>query len=131
MERVKKILHELMEEMKINEGIKLKIVPMKQKIASLSLKTKTLRLNEKAVNVLSDEEIRYILIHELIHLKIKDASHGSSFLHELRKHYSPEDGYNLEIKIIKKMLENIETGDREKSLKYSVNPDTHLIQTKS
>ena len=107
MERIKETLHELINEMGISETVHLRITSMKQKIASLSLKTKTLRLNEKAVNVLSDEEIRYILIHELIHLKIKDASHGSSFLHELRKHYSPEDGYNLEIKIIKKMLENL------------------------
>jgi predicted metal-dependent hydrolase len=105
MERLKKILHELMEEMKINETIKLKITPMKQKVASLSFKTKILRLNRKAVEVLNDEEIRYILTHELIHFKIKDVNHGSLFLHELEKYYSFEEAYNFEIEVIGKLIE--------------------------
>jgi len=104
MERVKETLHELMKEMEINETIKLKIIPMKQKIASLSFKTRVLRLNRKAVEALNDEEIRYILTHELIHFKIKDINHGSSFLCELKKYYSSEDTYNFEIEIIKKLL---------------------------
>jgi len=105
MERVKKILHELIEEMEISETIKIKIVPMQQKIASLSFKTRVLRLNRKAAEVLSNEEIRYILVHELIHLKIKDVNHGSLFLHEIEKYYSFEEAYNFEIEVIKKLLE--------------------------
>ncbi len=105
MERVKEILNELMREMEIDETIKLRIVPMKQKVASLSFKTRVLRLNRKAVEVLNDEEIRYILIHELIHFKTKDVNHGSSFLCELEKHYSLEEAYNFEIEIIRKLLE--------------------------
>jgi len=105
MERVKEILNELMIEMEIDETIKLRIVPMKKKVASLSFKTRVLRLNRKAVEVLNDEEIRYILIHELIHFKTKDVNHGSSFLRELEKHYSLEEAYNFEIEIIRKLLE--------------------------
>jgi len=106
MERVKKILNELIKEMDIDKTIKLIIVPMRQKVASLSFKTKLLRLNHKAVKVLNSEEIRYILIHELIHFKVKDINHGSLFLRELEKHYTLEEAYNFEIEIIKKLLES-------------------------
>ena len=105
MERVKKLLNELMKEIEIDETIKLRIVPMNQKVASLSFKTRVLRLNRKAVEVLNGEEIRYILTHELIHFKIKDINHGSSFLCELEKHYSLEEAYNFEVEIIGKLLE--------------------------
>lgn len=106
MERIKKILDELMKEMEINEAIKLKIIPMKQKVASLSFKTKILRLSRKAIEVLNDEEIRYILTHELIHFKIRSANHGTLFLHELEKYYNPKESFILEVKIIKKLIED-------------------------
>jgi len=106
MERIKEILNELMIEMEIDETIKLRIVPMKQKVASLSFKTRILRLNRKAVKVLNDEEIRYILIHELIHFKTKDVNHGSLFLYELEKYYSFKEAYNFEIKVIAKLIED-------------------------
>ena len=72
----------------LNETIELKIVPMKQKVISLFFKTRVLRLKRKAVEVLNEEKIRYILIYELIHFKTKDVNHDSSFLRELEKHYS-------------------------------------------
>jgi predicted metal-dependent hydrolase len=101
--RVKDILQELMKEMEISENIRLKIVPMKKKIASLSLATNVLRFNRNVVKFLNDEEIRYILIHELIHLKIRDVNHGSLFLRELSKYYNPRETYHLEIEIIRKL----------------------------
>ncbi len=104
MERVREILYELVREMGINETVKLRVVPMKQKVASLSFKTKVLRLNKKAVKVLSRNELRYIIVHELIHLKIKDTNHGSLFLREMEKYYSFEKAYNFEIELIRKLL---------------------------
>ena len=112
MERLNKILDELMEEMEINETIKLKIIPMKQKIASLSFKTKILRLNRKVMEVLNDEEIRYILTHELIHFKIRSINHGSLFLRELEKHYNPKEALTLEVKIIEKLIEDYRKNEK-------------------
>ncbi len=100
MEKLKGLLKELMQKMGIKENVRLKIVPMKQKIASLSFNTKTLRLNQKAVEILEDEELKYILSHELIHLKIRDINHGPLFMEELKKYYSDEEARRLEFRII-------------------------------
>lgn len=122
MEKLKSILKELMQEMGIEENISLKIVPMKQKIASFSFNTKILRLNQKAVEILSDEELKYILSHELIHLKIKDVNHGFLFMEELKKYYTIEEVHNIEIKIIKNFLsyEDAPLSSIRSSSKFSV-----------
>lgn len=104
MEDLRKGLKELMYELGIEEEVKLKVVPMKQKIASLSLKTKILRLNQKAVEILSDKELRYILLHELIHLKTKNVVHGYLFFEELKKYYSNDEIENLETNIIENFI---------------------------
>ncbi len=104
MEGLKILLDEVKEEVGVTDDIKLRVVPMKQKIASLSLKTKILRLNRNVVEKLSAEELKYIIHHELIHLKIGDVNHGSLFLDELKKAYSIDEAANLEIRIIEKLI---------------------------
>jgi len=104
MERLKILLNEVKEEIGLKDSVKLKIVPMKQKIASLSLKTKILRLNRDVVGKLSDEELRYIILHELIHLKVGDVNHGSLFLDELKRTYGISEATNLEIRIIERLI---------------------------
>ena len=104
MERVKTLLREVKDEVGIREDVKLRIIPMKHKIASLSLEKKVLRLNKNVIEKLSDEEIKYILLHELVHLKVKDVNHGSLFFGEFRKHFRPEKIKEIEVSIIYKLL---------------------------
>jgi len=104
MEKLKKILDELVKEMEIKEAIRLRVIPMKHKVASLSFKTKILRLNREVIKILDDEEIRYILIHELVHLKVGSINHGSLFLRELEKHYSRKEVLAFEVRIVKKLM---------------------------
>lgn len=106
MEELKKTLKELVQRIGIKEDVKLKILPMKQKIASLSFSTKTLKLNQKVIKFLDDKQLKYILLHELIHLKIKDVNHGSFFFRELEKYCTLEEIYNLETKLIEKLIIN-------------------------
>ena len=91
------------------EKVKIRIVPMKRKIASFSFKTRTLRLNRNAVEILDEEQLKFIILHELIHLKIKDINHGSLFLEELRKHYSKEEAEQIELEIIKTLVSKFPT----------------------
>ncbi|AAB99223.1 TPA: M48 family metallopeptidase [Methanocaldococcus jannaschii] len=72
----RKILNEILSntinELNLNDkkaNIKIKIKPLKRKIASISLTNKTIYINKNILPYLSDEEIRFILAHELLHLK--------------------------------------------------------------
>ena len=107
MERVKILLREAKEEIGVDEDVNLRIIPMKYKIASLSLEKKVLRLNKNVVEKLDDEEIKYILLHELVHLKIKDVSHGSLFFGEIEKYFQHGRIREIEISIINKLLSRI------------------------
>ncbi len=86
------------------ENVKIRIVPMKSKVASISFKTRTLRLNSNAVKVLNEEQLKFVIFHELIHIKVKDANHGSLFLKELRKRYSEEEIEQIELGIIEAFI---------------------------
>lgn len=105
MERLREILYELINKLEIKDVVKVVVAPMKHKIASLSLKTKTLRISKKAVEVLSDEELKYVLAHELIHLKIRDVNHGHLFIEELKKLYDFKDVNELEVEIIANIMD--------------------------
>lgn len=104
MERkeVIKLFRELVKELGL-DGVKIRLVPMKRKIASFSFKTKILRVNRKIVEVLDYELVRYIILHELIHFKIKDVNHGKRFFEEFGKYYTG-DVRMLEIKLIQKLI---------------------------
>ena len=104
MEKLNKLLQEIYRKMNIHEEVNLKIVPMKQKLASLSFRTKILRLNSNLLDILNEKEIEFILIHELVHLKIKDINHGSLFINELKNYTNLDDAKNIELKIIEKLL---------------------------
>lgn len=101
---IKELLENLKKEMGIEEDIKLRVVPMKQKIASLSLDKKVLRLNKEVVEKLSEDEIRYVLLHELVHLKVKDVNHGSLFLEELEKYLDLDKTWEIEVEMVKKLI---------------------------
>ncbi len=105
MERIKNLLTEIKKEIGVDKEVKLKIVPMKGKIASLSIDKGVLRLNQNVVEKLDEKELRYILLHELIHLKVNDVNHGSLFMKELEKYIEFEKTREIEIEIIKKLIQ--------------------------
>ncbi len=105
MERkeVIRLFRDIVEELNL-EKIQIRLVPMKKKIASFSFKTKTLRLNREVVKVLDYELVRYIILHELVHLKINDVNHGKTFFEEFGKYYTETDSKILEIKLIQQLI---------------------------
>lgn len=72
--------------------------------AELSIDTRILRLNRNVVEKLDEDELMYILLHELIHLKVNDVNHGSSFMKELGNTSNLEKIREIEIRIIKKLI---------------------------
>lgn len=103
--RVRRLLEQAKQALKVEDSIKLVLYPMKYKVASISLKTKTIRINKNLVNVFDDEELYYILVHELIHIKITSLSHGESFYKLLNTLYPLSKSEEIENRIVKKLLE--------------------------
>jgi len=77
---------------------------MKYKVASISLKNKTIRLNKNLLELFDDDELYYILIHELMHIKLATVNHGEEFYKILYDIYSPEKSEEVENRIVKKLI---------------------------
>jgi len=89
---IKDLLLDAKEKLKINEEIKLSIKPMKKKVASISLINKNLLINKNFLENATSEEIKYVIFHELLHLKY-GIFHTQKFKSELKK-YFPEIDLN-------------------------------------
>jgi predicted metal-dependent hydrolase len=92
--KVQDILEKLKDKLSINERIDIKIRPMKRKIASISLRRREIRINSHLLPDLSDEELNYIIAHELLHLK-HGIYHICEFEEELVAISSPQVRYRL------------------------------------
>ena len=106
-EQLRKILKELKKELEISEDEKIRIVlkPMKTKAASISLKNQIIRLNKNLISRLDPESIRYLLLHELIHYKLKSTNHNGTFQKQLNSKMEETKIREIENKIIKSLLE--------------------------
>ncbi len=104
-ERVRKMFEQAKQALGMEDSVRLVLYPMKYKVASVSIKTATLRLNKNLVGLLTDDELHYILVHELVHLKLKSLNHGEEFYKLLHTLYQPEKSEEVESKIIKKLID--------------------------
>lgn len=98
----------------IEDNVKLVLYPMKYKIASISLKNKTIRLNKDLLELLDKQELYYVLVHELIHIKHSALNHGEEFYKALYKSFSPEEADEIENRIVKKLINVINSNMRAK-----------------
>ncbi|WP_460125648.1 SprT-like domain-containing protein [Stetteria hydrogenophila] len=99
-----KLLEQAKNLLGLADRVELVLYPMKHRVATASLKTKTIRLNKNLLDVLDDDEILYILIHELIHIKLSTLSHGRKFYELLHRIYSPQESEELENRIVEKII---------------------------
>ena len=102
-ERVKALLEQAKETLGVDDEVRIMLYPMKRKIASVSLKTKTIRLNKNLLETLNDDELYFILVHELIHIKLLSSNHGNGFQKLLREIYAHRDPEAIENMLIKKL----------------------------
>ncbi len=82
MNRLNKLLEDVKKELNLNYNIKIRIKPQKRKIASISLTNKIIYINKNLLPHLNEEEIKFILAHELLHLKY-GKYHTNEFEQEL------------------------------------------------
>lgn len=89
MERVKRIFEHYKKVLGL-EDVKLEFKEYKTKIASCSLKRRKITLSTRLLN-LDDSVIKYIILHELLHLKLNSKYHGNEFHKLLEKFLTKED----------------------------------------
>jgi predicted metal-dependent hydrolase len=100
---VKQILEEYKKKLGINEDVKVKIRRYKTKSAFINLKTKTIYINESLLD-LGEEVIRYLILHELIHLKLNSKYHIAEFNKTLYAFITPEKASEIRGMISNKLL---------------------------
>jgi len=86
--QLKEILNELKNEFKISDPIKIELKPMKTKAASVSLSKSIIRINKNIIPNLDTECLKYLILHELIHYKLKSTYHNGLFHKELNRKIS-------------------------------------------
>jgi predicted metal-dependent hydrolase len=98
----KEVLKEAKGAFELKEDFRVRIKSMKIKAASISFKSRTIRINRELAA--DTELLRYLVYHELAHYKLGSEGHGRDFYKLL---YSKLDGDFVkkeERRVIEKML---------------------------
>jgi len=103
--QLNQILKQLKNELKIQDNIRIELKPMKTKAASISLNKAIIRINKNIIPNLDTECIKYLLLHELIHYKLKSKYHNGQFHKELNKKINETKAKQLERKILTALLQ--------------------------
>jgi len=104
-EQLREILKELKENLDISEDIKIELRPMKTKAASISLKKNTIRINKNIIPSLNLDCVKYLILHELTHYRLKSTYHNGDFHKQINKKIENTEAKELERKILTSLLE--------------------------
>ena len=103
--KLKRLLGEVSKSLNLRGNVKIRIKPLKGKVASISHRSRTIYLNKKCLEVLTEEEIKFVLAHELLHLK-----HGRFHTLRFEKELIGLFGRDLTPLINRKMLRKTPEG---------------------
>jgi predicted metal-dependent hydrolase len=101
---IKEILRNHKLQLGINEDIKVKIRNYKTRAALSNLKTKTIYINKNLL-CLGEDVIGYLILHELLHIKLNSKYHSDAFYKTLYESISPEKIMRLKMKIREKLIQ--------------------------
>lgn len=104
-DQLKKLLDKVRGDLGIPEEMKIELKPMKIKAASISLKRNTIRINKNLISCLDQEAIEYLILHELIHYKLKSRYHNGDFYKQLYERVDAAKAGELERRILTCLLE--------------------------
>jgi hypothetical protein len=105
---VEEILKKYKEELGINDEVRVKIKKYKTKSAFINLKTKTIFINKNLLE-LGEEVIKYLIVHELIHLKLNSRYHSAEFNRILYTYITPEKASEIRGLIANKLMTTMQT----------------------
>lgn len=96
---LKDLLREVLKRLNLRRDIRIRVKPLKGKVASISHRSGTIYLNKRCLEVLTEEEIKFVLAHELLHLK-----HGKFHTLDFERELIGLFGRDLTPSINRKML---------------------------
>jgi len=88
----------------VKEDVKIKIRRYKTKTAFVDLRSKIIYMNRDLLD-LGEDVIEYLLLHELLHIKLREKHHTSQFYAILHFFIPEEKANEIKEKIIKKLIE--------------------------
>jgi len=103
MNKVKAILETTKLDFEMHDNFKIRIKRLKTKAASISFRTREIRLNEELIH--DPEFVTYLIYHELTHYKLHTRFHGYEFYKLLNSKLGEEKVKEIEKNIHRKMLE--------------------------
>ncbi len=86
---LRKIALELKDSLGIERKIHIRVKPMKRVLANINIDSGVIKLNRNFVKMLSEQEIRFVIAHELLHLKY-GIGHPFQMSKELENMFSRE-----------------------------------------
>ena len=99
------ILEELKAILGIADRVKLELRPLKTKAASVSLRRKVIRLSKHLLPKLDKVSLRYLIFHELVHLKLRTIHHTRDFYRLVYSVFDEETVKRSEEKILASLIE--------------------------
>jgi len=100
------MLEELLEQAKelleCRRPVKVKVRPLKTSVARISFRYGTITIDPSVLE-LEEEEILYVLVHELAHLKAETTYHSSAFWKEMERVFPEEKAKELEDRVMMKL----------------------------
>mgnify|MGYP000026369544 CR=1 FL=1 len=104
-ELIVKTLEELKAILGITDKVKLELRPLKTKAASISIKKRVIRLNKYVVSRLDEVSLRYLILHELVHLKLGTIYHTKDFYETMYRVSDRETVRKSEERILASLIE--------------------------
>jgi|GEM_PF-1925551 predicted metal-dependent hydrolase len=101
---IKRILEECKNKLGIEEEVRVKLRNYRSRSAFIDLKTRTIYINKNLID-LGEEVVEYLILHELIHLKLGTKLHTADFYSELYNFIPPERLIELRSKVNRKMVD--------------------------
>lgn len=100
---IEEILRECKTLLGIDEHVKVKVKSYKTRIAFCNLKNKTIYINENLLD-LGEDTLRYIILHELLHIKLNSKYHNEMFHKLLHEIIPPQRAKAIRKAIFEKIL---------------------------
>ena len=99
---IKNLIEKYRRELGINDKVRYRTRPMKTKAASCNIEKKIIYINKNILD-LGEKILSYVVLHELIHIKLKSIDHTNEFYEILHRYFSEEEIRRIYETIVKKL----------------------------
>jgi predicted metal-dependent hydrolase len=89
-DNIKRILEEYKLKLEVSDEVKVRVRNYKTRAAFTNLQTRVIYINKNLLDV-GEEVLRYLILHELIHIKLNNKYHDETFYKILYNYVTPEE----------------------------------------